>query len=94
MPVPTAADAIVPFEDTAGGLADSLSEISVLSPPRGVGAHIRRRGEEALLGDVIVPAGPCLGPLQLVYRTPTDGPIAVIIQDAATGPVLTAARLP
>ena len=64
-PVPTAADAIVPFEDTAGGLADSLSEISVLAPPRAVGAHIRRRGEEGRLGDVIVPAGTCLGPMQL-----------------------------
>src|SRR5690606_33523442 len=38
-PVPRDADAIVPFEDTAGGLADSLGGIRVLSAPHAVGAH-------------------------------------------------------
>lgn len=64
-PVPTTADAIVPFEDTAGGLADSLGEISVLRAPRARGAHIRRQGEDLRAGDVVVPAGRELGPLQL-----------------------------
>ncbi len=64
-PVPTAADAIVPFEDTAGGLADSLGEITVLAPPAAVGAHIRRRGEDAVVGDELLAAGALLGALQL-----------------------------
>ena len=64
-PVPTAADAIVPFEDTAGGLADSLGEIVVQRPPRAPGVHIRRRGEDAVAGDELLPAGVELGALQL-----------------------------
>jgi molybdopterin molybdotransferase len=64
-PVPTAADAIVPFEHTAGGLADSLGEVSVLRGPAAPGVHIRRRGEDARAGDELLPAGVLLGPLQL-----------------------------
>ena len=63
-PVPTDADAIVPFEDTAGGLADSLGEIAVLRAPKPA-AHIRRRGSDLRTGDVVVPAGTELTPLQL-----------------------------
>lgn len=63
--VPTDADAIVPFEDTAGGLADSLGSISVRSAPRAVGAHIRRAGEDARAGDEVLRAGELLGPLQV-----------------------------
>ncbi len=46
-PTPTAATAVVPFEDTRGGLADSLAQITVVRAPRATGAHIRRRGEDA-----------------------------------------------
>ncbi|MFK4837747.1 gephyrin-like molybdotransferase Glp [Microbacterium sp. ZW T2_14] len=63
--VPTAADVIVPFEDTAGGLADSLGTISVQRTPRAVGAHIRRAGEDARAGDEVLAAGELLGPLQV-----------------------------
>lgn len=61
--LPTAATTIVPFEDTLGGLADSLGdiEVTVSKPP---GAHVRRRGEDALTGDVVLDAGVRLGPLQ------------------------------
>ncbi|GAA1853325.1 gephyrin-like molybdotransferase Glp [Microbacterium koreense] len=62
-PVPSEATAIVPFEDTAGGLADSLGEIAVTSAPRRVGAHIRRGGEDARAGDTILPAGIRIGSL-------------------------------
>lgn len=34
------------------------------------------------------------GPLQIVYRAPKPGPLAVIVQEAKMGPVLTAASLP
>jgi molybdopterin molybdotransferase len=64
-PTPTDATAVVPFEDTAGGLSDSLGEITVLAAPRAHGAHIRRRGGDAHAGDEIVPAGTLLGPLQV-----------------------------
>ena len=64
-PVPAAADAIVPFEDTAGGLEDSLGTIRVLRAPTAAGAHIRRRGEDALAGAELLLAGVPLGALQL-----------------------------
>ncbi len=64
-PVPTAATAIVPFEQTQGGLADSLGEIVVTAAPSRPGAHIRRRGEDAVVGAEILPTGTRLGPLQI-----------------------------
>ncbi|WP_341997468.1 molybdopterin molybdotransferase MoeA [Microbacterium sp. LWH7-1.2] len=64
-PVPSDADAIVPFEDTAGGLADSLGLISVLRAPRAAGAHIRRAGEDAHAGAEVLSAGVVLGALQV-----------------------------
>lgn len=64
-PVPTAADAIVPFEDTAGGLEDSLGSITVLRTPRSAGAHIRRAGEDARTGDEVLAVGEVLGALQV-----------------------------
>ena len=64
-PVPSDADAIVPFEDTAGGLADSLGDIAVRRAPKAHGAHIRRRGEDLRAGETVIPAGTELRALQL-----------------------------
>lgn len=64
-PTPTAADAIVPFEDTAGGLADSLGEVRVLRAPATPGAFVRRRGADLRAGDAVVLAGERLGAFQL-----------------------------
>lgn len=64
-PLPTDADAIVPFEDTVGGLDDSLGEIRVTAAPRATGAHVRRRGSDAHIGDELLGAGAVLGPFQL-----------------------------
>jgi molybdopterin molybdotransferase len=64
-PLPTSADTVVPFEATAGGLADSLGEVLVVHAPRQFGAHIRRRGEDCVAGTEVVPAGVELGSLQL-----------------------------
>lgn len=64
-PLPTQADAIVPFEETRGGLEDSLDQAVVTVAPRAVGAHVRRRGGDAHTGDEIIPAGVSLGALQL-----------------------------
>lgn len=63
-PVPTAADAIVPFEDTAGGLADSLGDVRVLRAPAS-GAFVRRRGADLRVGDAVVQAGERLGAFQV-----------------------------
>ena len=64
-PLPTEADPVVPFEDTVGGLEDSLDRAVVLGAPRAIGAHVRRRGGDAHTGDEIIPAGVALGALQL-----------------------------
>ncbi|WEG09734.1 molybdopterin molybdotransferase MoeA [Microbacterium horticulturae] len=64
-PFPTEADTVVPFEDTAGGLADSLERVTVVTAPRSLGMHIRPRGEECRAGDEILPAGLVLGGRQL-----------------------------
>ncbi|GAB3602746.1 molybdopterin molybdotransferase MoeA [Microbacterium aureliae] len=63
-PVPADADAIVPFEDTAGGLEDSLADAVVQAAPARAGAHIRRRGEDARVGDEVLTAGVVMGALQ------------------------------
>jgi molybdopterin molybdotransferase len=64
-PLPTQADTVVPFEDTARGLEDSLIRTDVLVAPRALGAHVRRHGGDARTGDEIIPAGVMLGALQL-----------------------------
>jgi len=64
-PVPTDADAIVPFEDTAGGLADSLGTVEVRRAPAASGAFIRRRGGDTRAGDIVLSAGERLGPFAL-----------------------------
>ncbi|WES64494.1 molybdopterin molybdotransferase MoeA [Microbacter sp. GSS18] len=63
-PMPAAADTVVPFEDTTGGLADSLGDILVERAPARRGAHVRVHGDDASIGDEILPAGVALGPLQ------------------------------
>ncbi|MGB3605195.1 gephyrin-like molybdotransferase Glp [Gordonia sp. (in: high G+C Gram-positive bacteria)] len=66
-PVPTAADAVVPLEDTdlgTGILATTPESITITAAPK-PGAHIRRAGEDAPAGRVAVTAGTVLGPWQL-----------------------------
>lgn len=63
-PVPAGADAIVPFEDTAGGLADSLGTALVRRAPAH-GAFVRRRGADLRAGDEVVPAGTRIGAYQV-----------------------------
>jgi len=63
--LPTQADTIVPFEDTAGGLADSLQTAVVQRAPRAEGTHVRRAGSDAAAGAVVLAAGTLLGPRQL-----------------------------
>lgn len=59
-PVPQGADAIVPVEWTDGGVA----AVRITQAPRR-GQHVRRRGEDILVGDVLLEDGQLLGPRQL-----------------------------
>ena len=63
-PTPSDADAIVPFESTVDGLADSLNVVRVLDAPA-PGAFIRRRGADLNAGDVVIPAGERMGAFQV-----------------------------
>lgn len=63
-PVPTDADAIVPFEDTVDGLDDSLETCRVLRAPA-AGAFVRRAGSDLVAGAEVLAAGQVLGALQL-----------------------------
>lgn len=56
-PVPADADTIVPFEDTAGGLADSLGAVEVRRAPAAEGAFVRRRGGDARTGTAVLEPG-------------------------------------
>ena len=64
-PTPSDADVIVPFEDTSGGLADSLGEVQVLHAPAAPGVFVRRRGADLRAGDEVIHAGERLGAFQL-----------------------------
>jgi molybdopterin molybdotransferase len=105
-PLPASADTVVPFEATAGGVADSLGTVKVVQAPRGIGAHIRRRAEDCVAGTELVPAGVALGPLQLaaiaaanvasvtVSRRPRVAVIATGTELLAPGSTLARGQIP
>jgi len=105
-PTPTTATAIVPFEDTVGGLEDSLGRITVVRSPTGPGGHIRRRGEDAVVGDELLPAGTVFGALQaaaaaaagvaevVVNRLPRVAVISTGSELAAPGTPLRRGQIP
>ncbi len=104
-PVPSAADAVVPFEDSVGGLGDSLRAVQVLRAPA-AGAYVRRRGADVRSGDEVVPAGARLGPFALAAAvaagvgavTVTRRPRVVVVSTGsellAAGAPLTRGRIP
>jgi molybdopterin molybdotransferase len=59
-PVPAGADAVVPVEWTDGGIAT----VRIDRAPK-AGQYVRRAGEDAPAGTVVLPAGTRLGPAQL-----------------------------
>lgn len=79
-PLPTAADTVVPFEETTGGLEDSLDRAVVVGVPRTIGAHVRRRGGDAHAGDEIIPAGVALGALQLAAAAAAGVPRVTVVR--------------
>ena len=91
--VPTDADTIVPFEATSGGLADSLGTARVVQAPRGIGAHIRRRGEDCVAGGELVPAGVELGPLQLAAISAANVPSVTVSRRPRVAVIATGSEL-
>lgn len=59
-PVPPGADAVVPVERTDGGTRTVL-----VGEAPALGAHIRRAGEDASAGDLVLAPGTLLGPAQV-----------------------------
>lgn len=62
--VPAAADTIVPFEHTEGGLDGTTDEVVVMQAPHSAGAHVRGRAQDAAIGDEVMPAGILFGAFQ------------------------------
>ena len=77
-PVPTDADAIVPFEDTRDGLDDSLGVAHVLRAPARRGVFVRRAHDDIRPGDTVLAAGVALGPFQLAAAAAADIPELVV----------------
>lgn len=92
-PVPTDADAIVPFEDTAGGLEDSLRVVRVLRAPARRGAFIRRAHDDLRPGDRVLEPGVLLGPLQLAAAAAADVPRVTVSQRPRVAIVSTGSEL-
>jgi len=59
-PMPEGAEAVVPVEDSDGGVREVL--LSASAPG---GQHVRRTGADVRTGDVVLRAGTVLGPAQL-----------------------------
>ena len=59
-PIPDGTDAVVPIEDTDRGIAT----VAIARPPRPA-AHLRRAGEDARAGDIVLQSGATLGPTRL-----------------------------
>ncbi|WP_396667846.1 gephyrin-like molybdotransferase Glp [Microbacterium sp. R86528] len=92
-PLPSDATAVVPFEDTLGGLDDSLGQITVLHGPQAVGAHTRRRGGDAEVGDEILTPGIVLGPLQLGAAAAAGVPTVTVARRPCVAVVSTGSEL-
>lgn len=100
-PVPPGADAVVPVEVTDAG-AETV-EIRVTPEPA---AHIRRAGEDAVPGDLVLAAGALLGPAHvaalastgrssaLVHRRPRIAVVSTGDELVAPGTALRRGQLP
>ncbi|MBA8815435.1 molybdopterin molybdotransferase [Microbacterium halimionae] len=91
--LPTDADAIVPFEETTGGLDDSLGEIEVLAAPARRGAHVRLRAGDAHSGDEVMPAGIEVGALQAAAAAAAGVPELVVSRRPRVAVISTGSEL-
>jgi molybdopterin molybdotransferase len=92
-PVPTAADTIVPFEDTVGGLADSLERAVVVRAPNAPGVFVRRQGDDAVVGDELISAGALVGPLQAAAAAAAGVVTVIVAQTPRVAVVSTGSEL-
>ncbi|MDN8549037.1 molybdopterin molybdotransferase MoeA [Microbacterium sp. NM3R9] len=92
-PVPTDADAIVPFEDTAGGLEDSLRVVRVLRAPARPSAFVRRAHDDLRPGDRVLEPGALLGALQLAAAAAADVPRLTVSERPRVAIVSTGSEL-
>lgn len=100
-PIPPGADAVVPVEQTDGG--STLVELRAVPEPA---AHIRRAGEDAVPGDLVLSAGDVLGPAHIgalastgratvwVHRRPRIAVISTGDELVAPGEPLVRGQLP
>jgi molybdopterin molybdotransferase len=63
-PLPAGATAVVPVEDTDGGLESGGASVAIMRP-RAEGAHIRRAGEDVAPGTTVLRAGQVVTPAVL-----------------------------
>ena len=75
-PIPSGADCVVPYEATGRGTV----EVTILERPT-IGQHVRRRGEDVAVGDVVVPADSVLSPRHLAVIAAT-GAAEVLVHPA------------
>ncbi|KGN36509.1 gephyrin-like molybdotransferase Glp [Knoellia subterranea] len=68
-PLPEGADAVVPVEDSDGGV--ERAALSLAAEP---GRHLRRRGEDVLAGDVVLRAGSVVTPGRLALIAAANVP--------------------
>ena len=100
-PVPPGADAVVPVEDTDGGTATVVVRAAVPG-----GRHVRRAGDDAAAGDVVLTAGTLLGAAQvsaaaslgvgevLVHRRPRVGVLSTGTELVPPGTPLRHGQIP
>ncbi|WP_405216270.1 gephyrin-like molybdotransferase Glp [Agrococcus sp. Ld7] len=91
--LPSAADTVVPFEHTAGGLADSLERISVEQAPSRRGAHVRLRGEDLRAGDPVVDDGAELTALAIAAIAASGVPEVAVARRPRVAVIATGAEL-
>ena len=72
-PVPAGADAIVPVEQTDGG----STHVEIRATPEPA-AHVRRAGEDAVPGDLVLSAGDLLGPAHVAALASTGRATAAV----------------
>ncbi len=91
-PVPADADAIVPFEDTAGGL-HGTGDIVEVRAAAAAGAHVRRRGADSVAGTEIVSAGTLLGGFQVAAAAAAGVPDVAVHHTPRVAVVSTGSEL-
>lgn len=91
--VPTDADAIVPFEDTAGGLAHSFETVDVLRAPAAAGAFIRRRGGDTRAGATVLSPGEHLGAFALAAAAAAGVDTVTVVRRPRVAVVSTGSEL-